>query len=155
MLSLTLKGSPGCPVFLLRVRRIYALRPHSQDILQKDRCPSFQTTDMDLMFMNSYSPNLDSSLPVPLFFTPPKGRRGSDLTGEFTTAIPDSIFLARRRALSMFLLQILAPSPKSVALARFTASVSSFTGTIGATGPKVSSFWTFVSFVTCDSITGE
>ena len=45
-------------------------------------------------------PYLDNSLPNPLFFTPPKGTLGSEITTLFTVTIPDLIFLDRFSALS-------------------------------------------------------
>ena len=44
-----------------------------------------------LMFTNSFKPYSESSLPIPDFFIPPKGTRGSDFTRLLTKTIPLSI----------------------------------------------------------------
>ena len=97
------------------------------------------------MFTNSSIPYLESSLPNPLCFIPPNGILGSEITTLFTLTIPDSICLDKFSAFVRFSVHILAPKPNSMLLDSYTASFSSSTTVIGATGPKVSSLAIFIS----------
>ena len=61
------------------------------------------------------------------------------VSGSLIHTVPDLISRTQRRAVSRSRVYTFAPSPYRVPLARAIASSSESTGTIGATGPKVSS----------------
>ena len=84
-------------------------------------------------------PSWPSSRPKPDCFMPPNGPASLSVSGSFTQTVPDLISRTQRSAVSRSRVYTFAPSPKRVPLASAIASSSESTGTIGATGPKVSS----------------
>src|SRR6266704_4039775 len=107
----------------------------------------FSYTRTDFMFVNSNIPYLESSRPIPLCRTPPKGIRGSETTTLLTVTSPAEISRATFSALLVSVPQTVAPSPNSLLLARAIASFSSLTAITGAAGPNVSSFIILISGV--------
>src|SRR5436853_5722907 len=83
---------------------------------------SAENTLTAFTFTNSFKPYMDSSLPTPDLLMPPNGTRGSDFTREFTKTIPHSRRPESLLALSIFLVQRLAPNPKSEEFASRIAS---------------------------------
>src|SRR5208337_1431519 len=65
-----------------------------------------------LMFTNSRIPCTASSRPWPEYFTPPKGKRGSDATILFKKTIPASSSLMNLSVSAGSFVQALAPNPK-------------------------------------------
>src|SRR2546427_8699579 len=101
----------------------------------------------DFTFVNSSIPYLESSRPIPLCRTPPKGIRGSETTTLLIVTSPAEISRATFSALLVSVPQTVAPSPNSLLLASLIASFSSLTAITGAAGPNVSSFMILISGV--------
>ena len=106
------------------------------------------------MFVNSSIPYLESSRPIPLRRTPPKGIRGSETTTLLIVTSPADISRATFSALLVSFPQTVAPSPNSLLLESLIASFSSLTAMTGAAGPNVSSFMIFISGVMLVAMVG-
>jgi hypothetical protein len=70
---------------------------------------------------------------------PPNGPASLSVSGSLIQTVPARISRMQRTAVSRSRVYTFAPSPKRVPFASRIASPSESTGTIGATGPKVSS----------------
>src|SRR5712691_5796002 len=114
----------------------------------------FSYTRTDFIFVNSSIPYLESSRPIPLCRTPPKGIRGSETTTLLTVTSPAETSLAAFSALLVSIPQTLAPRPNSLLLASLIASFSSLTAITGAAGPNVSSFMILMPVVMLVRIVG-
>jgi len=105
---------------------------------------------MFLMLTMSIRPMCECERPMPLCLTPPQGSSGAacekmqSLTYTVPTCNLGAIACASRTDAD----QIEAVSPKSLSLARRTASSTERTTMIAITGPKVSSRMTAISWLT-------
>mmetsp|Transcript_5636 Transcript_5636/g.10587 ORF Transcript_5636/g.10587 Transcript_5636/m.10587 type:complete len:354 (-) Transcript_5636:1059-2120(-) len=94
-------------------------------------------------------------LPIPELLTPPKGAFLMNSQCRLTHTVPALSWRASMLAVSISLLQIEAPSPKVVALARRIASASSLKGIKGTTGPNCSSSTSRVPSMMPTTIVGK
>src|SRR5919106_1676253 len=116
-------------------------------------CPDWGTADVrsthtDFECRYGSSASSPSSLPNPECFLPPKGTATSNIPYVLIQTVPASSRSARRSALLTSDVQMPDASPYSTPLASASSSSSSFHGITERTGPKISSWATFMSLRT-------
>ena len=103
------------------------------------------------MLVNSWMPCSASSRPNPDAFVPPNGSRTSLRTSALTKQAPAAMRRAIASPRARSVVQTLAPRPKAVSFATRTASSSSRTRRMLATGPNSSSSYAGIPGATASS----